>query len=284
MAGLPHDVHTRRFWSNLVGSAFAGVGFLAALLGLLALLVPTAIPHREGWFALAIIAMSLSYGTYRAWPTPISTAYNQPNVKVSVIEGDLFEQTGHIMIGMCDTFDTAIPKIISRQSVQGQFLERVFNSDVAALDELLHEALRGITPVASVTKEGKTARYSLGTVAVLNDYARRFFCLAYTTMNEQNEARGTPAGIWKGLDSLWQAVSQHANGGQLAVPVIGGGQARVAQVLPAQDSIRLIALSFLLASRAEKICDELTIVVRPQEFRKLDRLELQAFLRSLRPS
>jgi hypothetical protein len=121
-------------------------------------------------------------------------------------------------------------------------------------------------------------------VAVISDHARCFFCLAYTTMNERNEARGTPAGIWKSLDSLWRAVSEHANGGQLAVPVIGGGQARVAQVLPGQDSIRLIALSFLLASRAEKICDELIIVVRPQEFRKLDRLELQAFLRSLRPS
>ena len=109
MARLPHDVHTRRFWRNLVGSAFAGVGFLSALLGLFALLVPTAIPHREGWFALAVIAISLGYGTYRAWPTPISTAYNQPNVKVTVIEGDLFGQPGHVMIGMCDTFDTTTP-------------------------------------------------------------------------------------------------------------------------------------------------------------------------------
>jgi hypothetical protein len=188
------------------------------------------------------------------------------------------------MIGMCDTFDTAIPNIISRQSVQGQFLERVFDGDVVALDGRLDEALRGISPVESVKKEGKTRRFPLGPVAVLNDHTRRFFCVAYTTMNEQNEARGTPAGIWNSLDSLWHAVSQHANGGTLAVPVIGGGQARVAQVLPAQDSIRLIALSFLLASRAEKVCDELAIVVRPREFRKLDRLELQAFLRSLRPS
>lgn len=284
MPKLPHDVHTRRFWRKLIGSTFAAVGFLSALLGLLALLVPTAIPHREGWFALAVILISLGYGTFRAWPTPISATYNQPNIKVSVTEGDLFEQQGHLMIGMCDTFDTAIPNIISRQSVQGQFLERVFSGDIAALDQHLDEALKDISPIASVTKEGKTRRFPLGTVAVLDDRTRRFFCVAYTTMSEQNEARGTPAGIWESLDSLWHAVSQHANGGELAIPVIGGGQARVAQVLPAQDSIRLIALSFLLASRAEKICDELTIVVRSQEFRKLDRLELQAFLRSLRPS
>jgi len=70
----------------------------------------------------------------------------------------------------------------------------------------------------------------------------------------------------------------------VAISVIGGGQARLAQILPAQDSIRFIALSFMLASRREKICDELRIIVRPAEYKRLDRLELQSFLSSLRPS
>ena len=188
------------------------------------------------------------------------------------------------MIGMCDTFDTAIPTIIARSSVQAQFLEKVFDGDVAELDRRLTAALEGVDPVGSVTKPGKTERFPMGTVAVLREHARYFFCVAYTSMNEQNEARGTLDGVWRSLENLWKAVTAHANGGRLAVPVIGGGQARLAQILPAQDSIRFIALSFVLASRKEKICDELAIVVQPAQFRKLDRLELQAFLRSLRPS
>jgi hypothetical protein len=281
---LPHDVRTGRFWRHFGTQTFAAVGVFSVLLGLLALLFPAAIPHREGWFALAVIVVSVVYGAYRAWPTPITMTYNQPNVKVSIAEGDLFDQTGHLMIGMPDTFDTAIPKIIDRKSVQGQFLDRVLNGDVAEFDRRLDDALKGIKPVASVAKEGKTDRFPLGTVAVLHEPTRCYFCVAYTAMNERNEARGTPAGLWKSLDSLWQAVGEHANGGQLALPVIGGGQARMSQVLPQQDSIRFAVLSFLLASRAEKICDELLIVVRPTEFRRLDRLELQAYLRSLRPS
>ena len=72
--------------------------------------------------------------------------------------------------------------------------------------------------------------------------------------------------------------------GPVSVPVIGGGQARLASVLPAQDSIRLIALSSMFASRTKKVCDELRIVVHPNDYEKLDRMELQSFLSSLRPS
>ena len=79
-------------------------------------------------------------------------------------------------------------------------------------------------------------------------------------------------------------VSRTANGTAVAIPVIGGGQSRLSQVMPAQDSIRFIVMSFMFASRTKKVCDQLRIVVHPREFDRLDRLELQAFLSSMRPS
>jgi hypothetical protein len=110
------------------------------------------------------------------------------------------------------------------------------------------------------------------------------YFLAYTEMNARNEAHGTPDGIWRSLASLWTEVSRTANGIPVAIPVIGGGQARVSQIMPAQDSIRFIVTSFIFASRAKKVCDRLRIVVPPRAFDRLDRLELQAFLLSMRPS
>jgi hypothetical protein len=280
----PHDLRKLRFWRHFGTHAFSAIGGFSALLGLFALLFPNAIPHREGWFALGVVAISIVYGIWRAWPTPISVTFNQPNVTVSVIEGDLLDQPGHVMIGMADTFDTAIPDIIDRKSVQGQFLDRHLNGNVAEFDRRLADALADISSSGTVAKEGKTDRFPIGTVAVLREPNRCFFCVAYTVMSEHNEARGTPGGVWTALDNLWREVSKHGNGGQLSMPVIGGGQARMSQVLPQQDSIRFIVLSFLLASRVEKVCEELVIVVRPSDFQKLDRLELQSYLRSLRPS
>jgi hypothetical protein len=104
-------------------------------------------------------------------------------------------------------------------------------------------------------------------------------------MNEKNEAHGTVDGVWKSLLNLWAEISAQGNGAPVSIPVIGGGQARgLSSILPAQDSIRLIALSFMFTSRKSKICDELRIIVCPKDYEKLDRLEIQSFLSSLRPS
>jgi hypothetical protein len=103
-------------------------------------------------------------------------------------------------------------------------------------------------------------------------------------MNERNEAQGTMDGIWRSLDRLWQEVRAKGNGGAVFMPVIGGGQSKLSQIFPAQDSIRFMILSFMFASRHQKVCDELVIVVQPRVYDRLDRLEIQSFLRSLGPS
>jgi hypothetical protein len=197
------------------------------------------------------------------------------------MEGDLFEQDTHLVIGMCDTFDTSTPVIISQRSIQGQFLDRVLGGNVVEFDRQLEEALVGFPSCGAVEKDGKQVRYPVGTVVTLGDAGHRYFCVAYTEMDERNVARGSVAIIQRSLESLWNAVCDYSNGGVVSTPIIGGGQARVSQVLSLQDSIRLIILSFVLASRREKVCDGLNVIFRPQDRDKLDLLEIQAFLDSL---
>jgi hypothetical protein len=247
-------------------------------------LFPGVIPHGRGWLVACVVVISLTYGGYRAWPRPIEESYSSPKTRIRLIKGDLFDQPGHLVIGMCTTFDTLTPHIIAKSSVQGQFLDRIFDGDVQQLDRHLKSALKPFQPVGVIEKQGKKQRYSIGTVATLREHARCFFCVAYTEMNEKNEARTTADGIWHSLQCLWKEISVQANGGRVSIPVIGGGQSRLSQILPAQDSIRFTILSFILASRHEKVCDELAIIVQPKEFEKLDRLEIQSFLKSLRPS
>jgi len=281
MTSVRHDLTTWRFWRHFATQTFAALGALAVLAELLSILFPdTTVTGILPTVALAVVA--LAYGAARAWPRPIEQKYAAPNTQIRVVEGDLLEQPDHLVVGTCDTFDTLPPRIIARNSVQGQVLERFFE-DVTDLDRQLEEAL-GSRDHKYVNKEGKNERFEVGTVATLTNSARKFFFVAYSMMSEANVATSTPDAIWKSLLNLWQEVSQHGNGRPVSIPVIGGGQSRMSQVLPAQDSIRFIALSFMLASRREKICDELRIVVRPDDWERLDRLELQAFLASLRPS
>ncbi|MEV6928667.1 macro domain-containing protein [Dactylosporangium sp. NPDC051485] len=275
------DFKTQRFWRILFVQTFAFVGVVAALAGLIDVLKPNAISKVHLPLGWAVGGLALIYGLYRAWPRPVEQRYSKPNTQIRIVEGDLFKQDANLVIGMCDTFDTAVPHIIQAGGVQGQFLSQVYKSDVATLDADITVALAGKEPVGKLDKAGKQDVYPIGTVAVIRMLRRHYFCVAYSRMSAKNQAQATADGIWKSLAALWDEVREHANGDPLAMPVIGGGLSRISQVLPAQDSIRLTALSFIFASRDSRVCDRLDIVVRKEDVKNLDMLELQAFLRSL---
>lgn len=92
-------------------------------------------------------------------------------------------------------------------------------------------------------------------------------------MDAHNVAQSSVDNLWTSLASLWTAVTDHANGAPLAIPIFGGGLSRISQVLPAQDSVRLIALSFMFACRRQPVCERLDIVVQGRDAANLDMLE-----------
>lgn len=282
MSSIGRDLRSRRFQRRFVGQLLAAVGALATLLQLYDVVEPDKIGKLDVPVWLLVLLGSAVFALIRTLPRPVEQAFSKPKTKIRLVEGDLFTQEESLVIGMCDTFDTEVPHIVAGSSVQGQFLQRVFANDVRGLDDAIDVALAGVPTVGTVNKAGKALRYPLGTVAVLRHQGRRrSYLLAYSQMDETNQARASVDGVWQSLSELWRCVRTFSNGDPLAMPVIGGGQSRLSQVLPAQDSIRLTALSFLLASREEKVCDRLDIIIRPQDVPELDMPELQAFLSSL---
>jgi hypothetical protein len=279
------DLRTGRFWRHYWTEAFACFGVLSGIIQFLQITFPAwAKLVFEGSGAFVWVTLfSLVWGTVRAWPQPITQHYAQANTRISVVKGNLLKEEHHIVVGMCDTFDVEVP-IISKTSMQGQVLDVIYGGDVKRFDSELEAALQGKTVETTLLKDGKTAAYGIGTIASVINSARYIFFLAYTRMNQANEAHATPDGIWKSLLALWAEVSRRGNGDPVSIPVIGGGQARIGSVFPAQDSIRFIAFSFILASRQSRLCGELRIVVQDETYKTLDRLELQSFLSSLRIS
>lgn len=134
--------------------------------------------------------------------------------------GDLFKQDTSLVIGMADTFDVETPHIISKDSVQGQFLERVYHHDVAALRGEVNRALAGKAPTGSA---GNKDRYPLGTVATITDHRTHYFCVAYASLDENNKASSTIGVLWGALEQLWDEVRIHSNGEAVSAPVIGLG-------------------------------------------------------------
>lgn len=281
---LLYDFLTWRFWRHFLGSSFACLGVLSTVLQTNNVVNPTVTLFQGMAVLYCIIGISLLAGLVLSWPRPITQDYSAPKTKITIVKGDLLSEENHLVIGTNDTFDTETPNIISRNSLQGQALEVLYGGDLKELDIQLTAALSGKSSIGNIAKDGKQIKYGVGTIATVKHAARLLFFLAYCEMDVQNTAHSTPDKIWKSLLSLWDEVSKRSNGGAVSIAVVGGGQARMSNILPAQDAIRLTLLSFMFASRKEKVCDELRIVVRPEDYKKLDRLELQSFLSSLRAS
>jgi hypothetical protein len=278
------DFQTWRFWRHFLVRSFACLGGLSTVLQTSNVINPTITIFQGIPVLLAVVGLSLLGGLVWSWPRPITQDYNAPKTKITIVKGNIFDEKSHLVIGTNDTFDTETPNIISLNSLQGQALQVLYGSDLRDLDSQFAAALTGRTIIGTIAKAGKCDRYGIGTIVTLKQAARLVFFLAYTEMDANNNAYSNPDSIWKSLLALWEEVSQKANGGAVSMPVIGGGLARLSNILPAQDAIRLTLLSFMSASRGKKICDELRIVVRPSDYERLDRLELQAFLSSLRSS
>ncbi|MEV4775215.1 DUF6430 domain-containing protein [Microbacterium sp. LWH12-1.2] len=181
---------------------------------------------------------------------------------------------------MTTTFDTE-PGIIEGRSVQGNFLQVIYGGSQPRLDDALATALMETSAVDNILKPGKQDIYPIGTVATLpGQGTNRYYCVAYTSMDEHNRAKGTIRGILESLDSVWDAADRSGNGGPICVPLLGQGQSRIPE-LTAEVAVRLIAFSFLLRARRGRFSRELRIVVHPNELGKIDLPEFQAFLRSL---
>lgn len=279
------DLKTWRFWKSFLINTFACGGFISAIFQFVIIVFPSQATSLQGLCVIiGTVVVSIIFGVVVSWPRPIEMEYSAPKTKIKIIKGDLLDQDGHLVVGVCDTFDTELPNIISPRSLLGQTIHNIFGGDVKNLDEQLHHTLSKLDPVGVIDKEGKKEKYGVGTVVAVRHAPRIIYFLSYCEMSQRNEAFGTVDGVWKSLVSLWDKQSELGNHGPISVPVIGGGQARMSHLLPAQDSIRLIALSFMFASRQHKISDELRIVVQPSDYDRLDRLELQSFLSSLSPS
>lgn len=155
---------------------FACGGFISAAIQFLLIAFPSVAPNFQGVSPIIIIvAISLFFGLAASWPRPIEMEYSAPKTKIRIIKGDLLDQDGHLVIGVCDTFDTETPNIISRGSLLGQTLDKLYGGDTKELDRLLNQELTGKNPVGQVIKDGKNNKYEIGTVAVVRHDPRLIF-------------------------------------------------------------------------------------------------------------
>ncbi len=206
-------------------------------------------------------------------------------VDVVVVRGDLFDQDdANLVVGFSDTFDTSTDDIvISRESVQGQLVDRLFEGRHRVLDDHLRRGLREVTPLATESvrakPRGRRTRYPIGTAVPVPVGRRRVFALAYSRLGNDLRARSAPADLRLSLERLWPSVALHGLFRPVAIPLIGAGLSRLVE-LDHTQLLSLIVETFTESLRQDPaVCPELRIVLRDEELERTDLSAVEAFLR-----
>jgi O-acetyl-ADP-ribose deacetylase (regulator of RNase III) len=204
-----------------------------------------------------------------------------------VRRGDLFDQgDANLVIGFGDTFDTATDgyAAISRESVQGQLIDRVYGGNRALLDADLARALHGIQPAAVESAQakprGKRRRYPVGTVVPLPLDGRRVFAVVHCRQDLDLVTHSSAAELRLALEQVWRAVRQHGLLKPVAIPLAGAGLARVNELSREQLMIMVID-TFVKSCRDSPCAPELRIVLRPSDMERVRILDVARFVEAL---
>lgn len=221
---------------------------------------------RTYWWLFAIAGALI--GIWHAWPRlSVKSRVSGTDSSVEIRVCDLFSLPGALIVGSNTTFDTTLDDYtISERSVQGQFTKQYF-SDVKVLDREISNSLEGteFEELAPADKPyGKLQQYPLGTVAAVSFSGRRGYMLALATLNRHRVAEATRQDVLDALPSLWEFIRSRGGLDPLSCPILGSGFSRLnAQ---REDLVREIVKSFVAACQVGKFCEQLTVVVSPDDF------------------
>jgi hypothetical protein len=232
----------------------------------------------KGYLGLVLISSFISF-CLRFPKLSFAEKLSSPDSEIEIKVGNLFDETGHLVIGFNDVFDTELGSIIKPSSVQGQFLTKVYKDDIGKLDKDIELALQPHHRSKDTSKKlGKNWRYPIGTTITLGFHDKRFFLCAYGYMGSDTKVQSNADYIWTSLSSLWEEVRLKGNGINLAIPVIGVDLARTN--IPRMTMIKLIVTSFIVATKKEFITRKLTIVIYSKDIDSVNLYDIEEFLKS----
>jgi len=145
--------------------------------------------------------------------------------------GDLFAKGKRIVIPVNDSFDTKVDEIvITKNSVHGQFVRKIFEGTREELDLLIEKQLKNISPqgVYGDEKSGKKKYYPLGTTIPVEQNGKTYYLFALTHF-KGNREEGNLLGYYCAVLRLIEYINNYKAGNPVYIPLLGAGLGRLAK-------------------------------------------------------
>ena len=193
--------------------------------------------------------------------------------------GDIFQENSLIVIPFNEYFDTQVDdEIISRRSLNGQFIER-YVQDRHALDtEITNDLRLEKHIVLPVNREQSSTKpqYELGSIHKFED---KYFLLAFSHFNGNSEAYLSMRDYVNCLMTMWEEIDILYAGRSVVIPLLGGGITRFRNMSHISDEelLQLIIWSFRISGVKFSPPAKITIVISEQASKKINFFKLHDF-------
>lgn len=193
--------------------------------------------------------------------------------EVIVKSGDIFDQSGFKVIAFNEYFDTQVDdRIISRQSLNGIFINKFFSESTQSLDEHIANYKFDNDVVIeenTVRNVGKKTKYNIGTICLYDEY----ILTAFSKFDEHNRAYLTMPEYLEFLIKFWDNVNRVYSQKSVSVPVFGSGITRIKEQKNISDEelLKIMLWTFRISEMNFKYPAKLTIVIHQD---KIDRINL----------
>ncbi len=219
----------RQYWKH-VATAIAALASFATLL--------TALFNcewvKENWLygligSFVVFGGSLLYGCWQTRSKKKISVSLSSELKLTIFEGDLFNQKGIICIPVNEYFDTHVGDgVINEKSVHGQFINRFFKDREGELVAKINQGL----PQGGETHKRRiagcpTLKYPLGTCVDVRDGENTYVLFALSHFDDNDKAFIKRIEYAPVVNKLMDHLTAIAESRCVYMPLLGAGLSRL---------------------------------------------------------
>jgi hypothetical protein len=223
----------KHFGQHLV-AALAALSSIATLVSLFYEKIPQMCPLLKVLMIFAIVAIAVFYASCQVKKKKKIFLSLNNDFKLTIEEGDIFNQKGIIVIPVNEYFDTHVGDgVISPKTIHGIFITRFFSSQerIDELDYKIQRSLKDYIPLDSGCKRkfagSKDKKYKLGTCATVEDGENKYVLCALSHFDSDDKAYLDRSEFQEVIVSLMEYLSSICEGNNVYMPLLGTGLSRL---------------------------------------------------------
>ncbi|RKS02769.1 macro domain-containing protein [Flavobacterium sp. 102] len=225
-------------------------------------------------FILVVIYLVIWYRANKLTDINIDVDGSNVNIKC----GDIFLENGLKVIAFNEYFDTLVDdKIISKKSLNGIFINRIFGENTSELDQFIEASTNSSDVIDGECQRnlgGKTVKFKLSTIFVYND----FVLTAFTKFDEHNKATLTMPEYLEFLINFWDRINRVYAQKTVSVPIFGSGITRIKEHknIADEDLLKIMLWTFKLSEMKFKYPAKLAIIIHKDKMGQINLFNLKS--------